>query len=234
VSLYTSTNVAGTYQTTEPAAAIAVPFSGTVKNLSVYTNTTQSSNNSLVATVYVNGGSTGITTTIPSSGVTGVYADRTNTQSITANQTLSVQLTNNANANSAAVGTISLEIVPTTGTPAMIGGAVLATPASGSTNFWQPFTNITNATETNVRTPLARAGTTTNLCVNQSAGTANQSTLTLVKNGSATALAVTTINGTGVTCATGSVAWAQGDTMTLKIAQVAGAGPTISGWSVDY
>jgi len=221
---------------TQNIASTPIPFAGTVKNFCFVTNTAQSAGGSLVATVFVNGSSTAVTATAATSAATGTFCDLTHSVAISTNQNLTVQFVNNGSGTSAGINGWSVEILPSSGTPGLIGGWIGSAPGSASTNFWQPFDQTSNGTETTVRIPMPRSGTTTNICVEVQAATANNPTLTLVKTGVATGLALTTTNATGVQCTTtgGPISWAQGDTMTLKIAAGTGTNPTLGGWSVNF
>lgn len=98
-SVYLSPN-GGTASTTESSASVPIPRSGTLKNLYVKCVTNSLGTGSLVITVYKNGVATALSTSM-GVGVTS-NADTTNTVSITAGDTISVNL------NNTGTGTISI------------------------------------------------------------------------------------------------------------------------------
>jgi len=235
-----SINGSGGLFTTEPIAAVPIPITGTLKNFCLATNNNQDASGTMVVTVVVNGSATAITVTVPVSALSGsVFCDYTHTAAITANQTLSVQVVNNATAGSGGLRNATIELLPTSGTSGIIGGGSIGAVASGSTAYWKPLTRTTNATEANVQVPMPRAGTMTNFCVQRSvAASVGTTTATIFKNGSASGqLTMTLANATGPQCATGSVAIAAGDTLSMEVKNsvaCTGGCPTLGGWSADF
>lgn len=225
--------------TTVGAGSGVSPFAATLQNVCFTWNATQDASGSLVMTAYVNGSSTAITRTVAAGTGAGTDCDRTHTAAVAANQTVSIQFTNNATAGSQTILAWTGELLPSSGTPGLVGWGAIGAVASGSTNYYKPFTTVTNATEANVRVPLARAGTQTNFCVEKTVGaTVGTTTATVFKNGSATGqLTMTLDSSTGPQCVTGSVAWASNDTLTLEIKNsvaCTGGCPTLGGAVVDY
>ena len=82
--------------------------------------------------------------------------------------------------------------------------------------------------------PMPRAGTVTNLCVEVSTAAANTTSVTLMQNGSASALTFNLANSTGVQCTTGSISFSQGDTMDLKIVSGTSTQFALGGWSANF
>lgn len=217
-------------QTTVAAATGVIPFAATLKNFCGDLSGTQSSNNSLVLSANVNAVNV-ISLTFPASRVAGILCDYTTTVALSANDLFAFELKNNANATSATITSLTAEILPTSGTPGMIGGGLAGTAPSG-TQFWIPFDSSANATELNAGIGVPRAGTATTLCVYLTTTGAGASVFTLFKNGSPTSLVLTLSTAAGAQCVTGSVAYAQGDTMSLK-SVVTGSVPWGS-WVVDF
>lgn len=239
VALSSTSNV-GAYvsgvNTTTGLMADAAPFAGTFKNACVVLATAQPASGNQVWTLNVNGSPTSIVITIALSAAKGVYCDLTHTAAVSANQLFYWSVVNNATATSGNFNGWMMELLPSSGTPGMIGGSIAATLTASQTKFWQPFTANSNTTESSVQMPMPRAGTVTNLCVEVSTAAANTTSITLMKNQGATAMTFNLANSTGAQCSTtgGPIAFAQGDTMDIKIIAGTSTQFALGGWSVNF
>ena len=94
---------------------LVLPRAGTLKNFRWNTNSAQPASGSLVGTVQVNNADSIITATVPAGGAAQEVSDLTNTVSAPAGTAVSFELTNNATAASALIGSLSLELeIPVT------------------------------------------------------------------------------------------------------------------------
>jgi len=227
---------AGVFATTTNQQINQVPFAGTAKNMCIALQTAQSGTGSLVATLQINGSATSVVVTMAAGATAGVYCDLTHTAAITANQSIFLSVVNNATATSGGINGWTVEILPTSGTPAMIHGEIGGLLTASQTKFWEPFSNVASTTESAMRMPMPRAGSVSNVCVNVQQAVANTTSVTLMKNGSTTALTFNLANSTGVQCSTtgGPIAYAQGDTMDLQIVAGTSTQFALGGWSVNF
>lgn len=231
-------------QATEAKAAVVIPYASTAKNLCVFMNTAQSSNNSVVITLRLthagSTSSTALVTTIPLSGAAGTYCDSTDTVSIAAGDWITWQIQNNANANSGQFGSIAMELVPSGNATGMIvfGRDGISYNTTNANQYAAPFTTSANQTTYNIAAaPMPRAVTAKNLYCIYTAVPANQATATLFKNTASTSL-VATIPTTGsgtqiVSDLVNSVSFAQFDTFNLAFLQNGGGSATISSCSME-
>ncbi len=91
----------------------STPAAGTVKGLQIVTDTTQSANNSMVCSVYINGTVAGaITFTIAAGTVAGAFSDTTHTISVSQFDRIAIGCLNNANVSSAGIEAWSLGFSP--------------------------------------------------------------------------------------------------------------------------
>jgi hypothetical protein len=235
-----TTSFMGAYATafTATAASVStpVPFAGTAKNLCVNLGIAQPTGGSWTFTLVVNGSNTSVVITIPTSGVTGVYCDLADTASITANQQFYIKAVNASSSQSGTLQNWTMEILPSSGTPAIIGGSIAATEVASTTAYYMPFTNLTSATENLMESPMPRAGSITNLCVEVVTASANTTSATVMKNGSASGVTFNLANSTGVQCTTTGtpLAFAQGDRMSLRIVPGTSTQFALGGWSVNF
>ena len=216
------------------AVDVAFPFPGTLKNLCVIT-TTSNGGTQLLQTVRVNGSATSLVANIGANAGTGVFCDTTNTASVTDHQTVGFEFLFTPNSGtSASIFGWSMEYLPTSGTAGIIGGDLTGTAASG-TQYWPPWGKTAGSTVAPLNVPMPRAGTSTDLCITFSGAVASGETFTLMKNGSASTLVVTTTTqaAASVQCASGSVSFAQTDTLALKSVYTSGNANWLS-WTVDY
>jgi hypothetical protein len=227
--------------TTEALQAVVVPYASTARNLCIATSAAQSSNNSLVLTMRQNGTTdTTLTVTIPLSGGAGVYCDTTHSVSLNAGDWITWKLLNNANATSATIIAVVIELVPSgTATGMIVFPTQGLSFSSGSAQYAVPFTAVAlSATEGNQRAPMPRAVTMKNLsCIYTTPPGSNAVAVTVMQNGSPSALTVsipTTGAGTQiVTDSVHSVSFAALDTFDLKFLQSSGTNPVISSCSVE-
>ena len=86
-----------------------VKRAGTLRNLSLTTNSAQPGTGTLVATVRKNGADTALTVTIAAGGAAQTQTDAANTVSVVAGDLISIRIVNNASSASAQIGPASLE-----------------------------------------------------------------------------------------------------------------------------
>jgi hypothetical protein len=227
--------------TTEALEGVIIPYAATAKSLCIRYVSAQSGTGSLVLTLRKNGTtSTALTTTIAASGSAGTVCDFTNTVSLAAGDWIAFQLQNNATASSTQIIGLTMELASPTApaTGMIIFGTGNQTIASGTARFASPFTTLIGTTEANQRAPLPRAVTMKNLsCIYTTPPGTNPVVVTIMQNGSASALTVsipTTGAGTQtITDSTHTVAFVAGDEVSLQLNQSSGTNPAISSCSVE-
>jgi len=89
---------------------VKIPRGGTLKNLSMVTNSAQPGTGTLVATVYVNNVATAIVATVAAGGAAQTAQDTTHTVAVSAGDLVAWDVKNNASSASAQIGASSLEL----------------------------------------------------------------------------------------------------------------------------
>lgn len=91
------------FNATENNRQIVMPYAGTIKNFYVTTGTAQSGTGNMVITLRKGGVSQTVSVTIAAGAAAGVFSDTSNSFTFSAGELISIQFTNNASANSAAL-----------------------------------------------------------------------------------------------------------------------------------
>ncbi len=89
-----------------------MPDGGEIKNCFIRVNGTQSSSGSLDATILVNGNPSEIEISVPSSSPTAVYSDTAHSTGVSAGDTVTWRLKNNAASNSIVVVSLACKVDP--------------------------------------------------------------------------------------------------------------------------
>lgn len=89
-----------------------IPDEGVIQNCFIRVNGTQSSNGSLDAAILVNGNLSEIEISVPSSSTAGVYSDTTHSASVSAGDTVTWRLKNNATSSSIVVVSLACKVGP--------------------------------------------------------------------------------------------------------------------------
>jgi hypothetical protein len=96
------------FNATESARQAVIPATGSLKTFSVRTTTTQPADGALTLTIRVESADTDVVITIPANTPAGVYSDLVNDVPVSANDRLSVKMTNTATTTSALIASVSL------------------------------------------------------------------------------------------------------------------------------
>ena len=233
-------NTAGV--TNEDLVIVPVPFAGTLQNSAIITGGTQSALGSLVLTLRDDKADTAVVATVPASGLAGIRIDHTNTAAFAAHSGISVKIQNNAGATSTSIESFHFEIVPTSST---VKG-LMAFPkynqaiVASSSRYVGGFYNIgIQSSEASSWTPIPYPTASMQYldCWVQTAP-ANDLTITVMLNGSGTALTGTVTSGFSVpgvfSIDAGSpVALTEGDRVSILFAAGSGTQAVISGCGLE-
>lgn len=108
--LYGGTTAASTFSTTETTRYVPAACTGTLSNLYLRTVGNQSATGALVLTVRKNGAACGLTITVAAGATSNTFSDTTNSCSIAAGDSLTMELANAATASSANLSGWSMQL----------------------------------------------------------------------------------------------------------------------------
>lgn len=228
---------AALFDTTEARMGVVIPFAGTIRNLCVRTSTSQGGVGDLVVTLRKNGTTaTAVTVTFVAGQTAALFCDFVNTAAISADDWVTVEFANAHTAASAAVTSVSAELVPTVpGRGLIIFGMGNSLVSSGADRYVGGFTDNVVVAQGDAKAPMPRALTASNLrCLVETAPASNPTVFTIMINdgdGGMTATANTGV--TGVLVGTGTQAYADLDNFELRVTSGAGIIGTFASCSIQ-
>ena len=222
----------------ELPAAVAIPFAYTLQNLTGCASTTPT--NTVSVSVRVNGAAVGtpssIGFTFPASSNLCSGYDGTNTYTGSAGDYTDIQTISGATTQTV-INWLSYGVYPTSGAPEMIWGGINGTASTTLEYSTAGQSGAFGTTFNNQAVVAPRGCTASKLYAVQAVANASgvTTTLTLYKNGSATALTGTITNGSGTGSVlldgTDTVTFSQGDRFAMAYSTASGTSGTIASWS---
>jgi hypothetical protein len=224
--------------TADTSVRVPISIPGTLRGLYFSVSVAPGAGASWVLTLFKNGASTGLTATISGASPTLPATDLINTVSVSAGDRFSWQLVPSAGTAPAAANIyVSCYFDSTNAGESFMSGGM---PISANTaNYWSPTGGALSATESDVSLMVPTAGTIDYLYLEASSnvGAGNTDTMTLVLNGTPTAL-TTNVSGASQTVATpdttNSVAVVKGDLISMALTVAGTPTARILKWGMRF